>query len=181
MLSVGETAPSFRAQPVFGRPVDVEEHTTRYPLVICFVSSLGSPLTRQTMADLQASYAQFDVVGAQVVAVTRSALPVCQDFVPRYHVLFPVLSDPAGELYAQYQVTGHGWKSAVKALDPRSVRKAMNSIKLGVGRPERGTSQLPAEFVVAPGGGIAHARYGTAVGDTPQVEQLLAAAQEACR
>lgn len=181
MLSVGETAPSFRAQPVFGRPVDVEEHTTRYPLVICFVSSLGSPLTRQTMTDLLANYAQFDVVGAQVVAVTRSAATVCQDYVPRHHVLFPVVSDPAGEFYAQYQVSSRDWKSTVKALDPRSVRKAMNSIKLGVGKPERGTSQLPAEFVVAPGGEIAHARYGTAVSDIPNVELLLAAAQRACR
>ena len=98
---------------------------------------------------------------------------------PRYHVLFPVHSDPTGELYAEYQVTGHGWKSAVKALDPRSVRKAMQSIKLGVGKPERGSSQLPAEFVVAPGGGISYARYGAAVNDNLQVASLLAAAQEA--
>ena len=181
MLTVGEVAPSFRAQPVFGLPVDVEDHTSRYPLVICFVSSLGSPLTRQTLADLQENYAKFDVIGAQVVAITRSGLPVCQDFVPRHHVLFPVLSDPDGDLYTQYQVTGSGWKLAVKALDPRSVRKAMNSIKLGVGRPERGNSQLPAEFVVAPGGELVHARYGTAVSDTPEVAQLLAAAERACR
>ncbi len=181
MLTVGESAPSFRVQPVFGLPVDVEDHTSRYPLVICFVSSLGSPLTRQTLADLLEHYAEFDVIGAQVVAVTRSGLPVCQDFVPRQHVLFPVLSDPGGDLYTQYEVTGKGWKSAVKALDPRSVRKAMNSIKLGVGRPERGHSQLPAEFVVAPGGELVHVRYGSSLSDTPQVDQLLAAAQRACR
>ncbi|GEM_PF-1159478 len=181
MLSVGEIAPQFRVQPVFGLPVDVEEHTSRYPLAICFVSSLGSPLTRQTLADIQARYADFDVLGIQVAAVTRSGLDVARDFVPRHHVLFPILSDPAGELYAQYQVSGHGWKSAVKALDPRSVRKAMNSIKLGVGKPERGTTQLPAEFVVAPGGGISYARYGTAVSDILQIEPLLSAAREACR
>ena len=57
----------------------------------------------------------------------------------------------------------------------------MNSIKLGVGRPERGNSQLPAEFVVAPGGELVHARYGTALSDTPQVSELLEAAQRACR
>ena len=61
MLVVGDAAPSFRAQPVFGLPLDVEDQTQRYPLVICFVSSLGSPLTRQTLARLQDRFADFDV------------------------------------------------------------------------------------------------------------------------
>ncbi len=181
MLTVGEAAPSFRAQPVFGLPVDVEQHTSRYPLVIAFVSSLGSPLTRQSLAQLQEHYADFDVLGIQVTAVTRSGLDVARDFVPRHHVLYPVLSDPAGELYERYQVTSQGWLTKVKALDPRSVRKAMQSIKLGVGRPERGTTQLPAEFVVAPGGELVFARYGTHIGDILQIEPLLTAAREACR
>lgn len=179
MLSVGETAPGFRAQPVFGLPVDVEKHTARYPLVICFVSSLGSPLTRQSLADLLERYADFDVKGIQVVAITRSGLDVARDFVPRYHVLFPVLSDPDGDLYNRYQVVTKGWLSAIKTLDPRSVRTAMRSIKLGVGKPERGTSQTPAEFVVAPGGDIVYVRYGDSTSDILQVEALLTAAQEA--
>jgi peroxiredoxin len=179
MLAIGETAPNFRAQPVFGLPVDVEANTSRYPLVICFVSGLGNPLTRQTFADLAEKFAEFDVVGIQVAVVTRSGLDVARDYVPRHHVLFPVVSDPSGDLYTQYQVGGQDWKSAVKALDPRSVRRAMRSMKLGVGKPERGTMHLPAEFVVAPGGGIAYVRYGTAVNDILNVDTLLTAAKEA--
>ena len=76
MLSVGETAPGFRAQPVFGLPVDVEKHTARYPLVICFVSSLGSPLTRQSLADLleRVDHGQIDPYHAAQQALADRAL-----------------------------------------------------------------------------------------------------------
>ncbi len=179
MLAVGDTAPDFRAQPVFGLPVDVFRQTERYPMVICFVSSLGSPLSRQALADLQERFADFDVEGITVVAVTRSDLDVARDFVPRNHMIYPLLSDPNGEIYERFGVTSGGWKAAVKALSPRSVRKSVATLSMGVGRPERGSSQVPAEFVVAPGGAIVYARYGTALSDVLQVDDLLGAAREA--
>ncbi len=179
MLVVGDAAPSFRAQPVFGLPLDVEDQTQRYPLVICFVSSLGSPLTRQTLARLQDRFADFDVEGIAVVAVTRSDLDVARDFVPRHHVLYRVFSDPDGDLYERFGVVGGDWKAAIKALSPRSVKRSMQALSLGVGKPERGSAQVPAEFVVAPGGVISYARYGASMTDLVEIDDLVRAAREA--
>jgi peroxiredoxin len=93
MHRVGDIAPALVGQPVFGLPVELGAKQ-RHPVAVCFVRHLGSPFCRAALAQLQARYAEFDVVGAQVLVITPSPFEVATDFVPRHQLLFPVICDP---------------------------------------------------------------------------------------
>ena len=119
-------------------------------MVICFVRSLGKPLTREALALLQEHWPRFDLAGVTVVAVTDSEPPVAQDFVPRNHLLFPVICDPDHELFRAFRALRHGH-----------------------GPVERKQLKLPAEFVVAPDGRLLYTHYGRSMTDVPDVDALL--------
>ena len=113
MVSVGDIAPALVGQPVFGLPVELGAKQ-RHPVAVCFVRHLGSPFCRAALAQLQARYAEFDVVGAE------------------------------GLSYGQGRVDG----------DPR---------------------QLPAWFVVGPGGRLRFVRLGASVTEGPPIDAMLEA------
>jgi len=145
-------------------------------MVLCFVRSLSNPLTREALAILQRHWPRFDVEGVTVAAVTDSALSVAQDFVPRYHVLFPVICDPEHELFSAFEVGGdEALVGTVRALAQGGVRNAVRALRHGHGPLERKQLKLPAEFVVAPDGRLLYSRYGRSMTDVPDVDELLAA------
>ncbi len=176
MLTAGETAPAFDKQPVFGLRVQVPPR--RYPQVVCFVRGLSSPFSREALALLQAAWPRFDVLGFGVLAVTSSELKAAQDFVPRHHMLFPLIVDPSRELFSSFQVGGDkALIGTLRGLAMGGARQAVRALRHGHGALERGQLQLPAEFVIAPDGRLLYAHYGEAVTDLPDVDALLEAAQ----
>ena len=176
MLTAGQTAPRFERQPVFGLPVALPP--SRYPQVVCFVRGLSSPFSREALALLQEHWARFDVEGFGVLAVTSSKLRPAQDFVPRHHLLFPLVVDPELELFKAFQVGGDkALVGTLRGLAGGGARRALKALRHGHGALERGQLQLPAEFVVAPDGQLLYAHYGKAVTDLPEVEALLEAAR----
>ena len=174
MLSAGATVPSFSRRPVFG--LDVVVPPPQRPIVLCFVRSLSNPLTREALAILQQHWPRFDLEGVQVVAVTDSEPVVAQDFVPRYHVLFPVICDPEHALFQAFQVGGdQALAGTVRALAGGGVRNAFRALRHGHGPLERKQLKLPAEFVVAPDGRLLYSHYGRSMTDVPDVDALIAA------
>lgn len=174
MLQVGDRAPPFSLQPVFGRPVRVPEEGDGRSLVLCFVRPLWSPWARAALARLQESFADFDRAGARLVAVTPSSRAVALDFVPRYHVLFPVVVDREGELCERYRVGRDRWLAGtVRALVGGEFRRVPHVLGFGVGRPEGALRRLPAEFVVR-NGRLAYVRYARSITALPDVEALHA-------
>ncbi|MCP4810809.1 MAG: redoxin domain-containing protein [Proteobacteria bacterium] len=173
MLTAGQIAPTFEKRPVFGLPVSVPH--TRYSTVICFVRGLGSPLTREALSLLQDRWAEFDELGHRIVAITDSPASMAQDFVPRYHVLFPVICDPGQELFKLYEVGGHIELAGNLRGLAGSARSAFRALRHGHGPLERNHLKLPAQFCVASDGRLTHARYGRAMTDVPEIDDLLAA------
>ncbi len=143
-------------------------------MVICFVRSLGKPLTREALALLQEHWPRFDLAGVTVVAVTDSEPPVAQDFVPRNHLLFPVICDPDHELFRAFNVGGdQALAGTLRALAGGGVRRAFRALRHGHGPVERKQLKLPAEFVVAPDGRLLYTHYGRSMTDVPDVDALL--------
>lgn len=173
MLKVGQDAPAFTKRPVFGLPVQLPH--ARYSTVLCFVRGLGSPWTRETLAQLQDRWSEFDVLGHQVVAVTDSPASIAQDFVPRYHVLFPVICDPEQELFRAYSVGGTVSLAGNLRGLAGSARQGLRALRHGVGPLERNHLKLPASFCVSKDGHVTHASYGRAMTDVPEIDALLAA------
>jgi peroxiredoxin len=172
MLSIGDPAPSFERQPVFGLPVQVPSST---PLLLCFVRSLSSPLTRQRLAELQERNSDFDVEGIRIAAITDSEAELAQDFVPRYHVLAPVICDPEQVLFKEWGVGGHNpVLGRLRGLGVANVRGAFRALKHGVGPIERRQLRLPAQFLIKDGKILA-AHYAQSVGEDLGLDALLAA------
>ena len=172
MLSIGDPAPKFERQPVFGLPVQVP---SKQPLLLCFVRSLSSPLTRERMAQLQLRHGDFDVQGIRVAAITDSKPEVAQDFVPRYHVLFPVVCDPEQRLFEAWGVGGHNpVLGRLRGLGVANVRGAFRALKHGVGPIERRQLRLPAQFLIQDGKILA-AHYAQSVGEDMGLDAMLAA------
>ena len=179
MLRPGDVAPSFVARPVFGLEVPVPPPADGRPVVLCFVRNLASPFTRAAMAAIQARYGDFDREGFQVVVITRTDITQTRDFVPRYHVLAPVVVDQDGSLHERYQVGADRSLSgtARALLDPQALGRVFDALQHGHGRPHKDIAQLAAEFVVGPDGRIAFAHYATAVTDQPDLDALLECAR----
>ncbi len=172
MLSIGDSAPSFERQPVFGLPVQVPSST---PLLLCFVRSLSSPLTRERLAQLQHRHADFDVEGIRVAVITDSTAELAQDFVPRYHVLSPVICDPEQALFAQWGVGGHSpVLGRLRGLGLSSMRGALRSLKHGVGPIEMRQLRLPAQFLIRDGK-ILSAHYAQSLGEDLGLNAMLTA------
>ncbi|MFT5583194.1 MAG: peroxiredoxin [Cognaticolwellia sp.] len=171
MLTIGDPAPSFERRPVFGLPVQVPSKTH---LLLCFVRSLSSPLTRERLAQLQERHGDFDVEGIRIAVITDSEVEVAQDFVPRYHVLSPVICDPEQALFEEWGVGGHSpVLGRLRGLGVANVRGAIRALKHGMGPIERRQLRLPAQFLIQDGRILA-AHYAQSVGEDLGLDDLLA-------
>lgn len=174
-LSVGDSAPPIDARPLFGLPVRTPGTAGgRQPLAVVFLRSLGGGNARAAVRALNAAYARFDAVGVQVVGISRTDVVVARDFVPRYHVLFPIVADEDGALTTSWGVgrdRGLG-RSAIGLLTrPDALVNAASAAWEGRSAPEF-VDQLSAEFVVGLDGRLRYVRYGTTVWDQPDIEAL---------
>lgn len=180
MIAVGARAPALVGQPVFGLPVDLERLRQRGPVLVVFWGALSSAATLDNLARLTAIWPRVDVEAGGLVAVTRSPLEAARDFVPRHHVLFPVIVDSTGDIAARWAVgEARGLQAALLRAQPTVVRRAVSVLRNGQPLPEANEGQLPAAFVVGRDGDVRHAWYGRSVGDRIDAEGLWRAASSA--
>lgn len=172
MLNVGDSAPPFTLQPVFGLPVALHEGTT----VIAFLRPLTGSTARTAIETLTEAWPRLDAEGIKLLAVTRTDLTFARDFVPRHHVLFPVYVDESGEVCRAYGVqSDKGLVKTLLGLRPRHLSAL--SVAVGNGRQldTLPSSDLPA-YVVVRDGRVVYASYGSSALDQPEIEELWRAA-----
>jgi len=174
-LSEKDQAPDFVAKPVFGKHLSLSEHAENRPVVLVFVPSLGAPMSRGILAQMQQSVSDFDLAGVSLYAITRSSPEVAQDFVPRHHLLFPTIVDAGGEIFSKYGVGGLCLKGAVRSLNPRRIRKGITVWSHGVGRFERGFFAPTAVVSIQRGGQVFRAHYSDSLWPQLSFEEILAA------
>ncbi len=178
MLQTGDRAPAFTARPIFGLEQPVPAGDGGRPLVLCFVRPMASPFTRAAMAAIQKRYADFDRAGVPLYVITRTDLTQARDFVPRYHVLAPVVVDADGSMHERYGVGQDRMlgRSLVGLVNPGNLRRIVDALQYGHGKPHPLLSQLGAQFVIAPDGRVAYAHYDQTIFETPDLDALLACA-----
>jgi len=145
--------------------------------VLVFLPSLGSPVARSILASLQSRVEDFDLAGVGLYALTRSGLRAAQDFVPRHHLLFPLIADPEGRIFSLYGLSRLGLVQAFSSLDPRRAKKGLGDARYGLGRPERGLLQAPCAFAIGTGGTVKLAYSGRSLWEAPPLDALLAKAR----
>ncbi len=175
-LVVGKKAPTLKAQPLFGLPV---ETATGRPMVVLFLRDLAGSTTRATVNHVHAAIGRFEAAAIPIVALTRTPLADARDFVPRHHLLFPVIVDESGEHFAAWQVGRDAWFSGtLRHLKPSQVRAVVGSLSNGRGLPRAPFDQLPAFFAIKADGTLAYARYADSVVEQPDLDAIWAALAE---
>lgn len=94
-MDVGDPA-SLAGKPVFGPHFSLDR-----PTAVVVLGDARSPAARRAIPSLNALFQSVDPDGA-VVGVLGGPKRAAWDFVPRYHVLFPVLWDGDGALAATF-------------------------------------------------------------------------------
>lgn len=172
MFQVGDKVPQFTFSLISGLPVDMRRQTT----VLAFLRPVTGSQPRVAVARLQEAWSRFDAAGVVVVGLTRTDLEFARDFVPRYHVLFPMVCDVEGEYFDAYDVAhDRGYMGTLKGLRPGNLRSAVDALSLGRAGAQLPSDQLPAFFVVAADGTARYVRYATAITEQPDIEALWAA------
>jgi hypothetical protein len=173
MLSIGDPAPAFTVQPVFGLPVS----TGGRPLAVLFLRSLSGGLARAAIVEATKALARIEAAGGGMIAFTRCDLTLARDIVPRNHVLFPIAVERDAARFEAWGVgRDRGLATSIAALATPAAWSAVSAaLPLGRGRPDGAYDQLPAEFLIGADGRVRYARYGRSVFDLPDAEALCAA------
>ena len=176
MIAVGTAAPSLIGQPVFGLPFDLGAARRRGAVVVVFLPPLASRAAAHTLLALTGIWGRIDTEAGGMVIVSRSPLETARDFVPRHHVLFPMLVDGDGNLAAAWGVgNATGLAATLARARPGFLRDAVSVWRNGQPLPEDQPDQLPAAFVVQPNGQVSWTWYGRAVNDRIDPEAVWAA------
>ncbi len=173
MLARGDDAPALVGQPVFGLPFDLSQARQRGAVLVAFWSALSNASTLRNLEALTRLWPRVDLEAGGIVAVTRSPLEAARDFVPRHHVLFPVIVDDTGREFAAWGVhAASGFSAALVRARPEPVRRALSVLRNGQTLPEAHPEQRPAAFVVNAEGKVTSAWYGAGVGAVLDAEEL---------
>lgn len=170
-LRVGDDAPDVALRALDGTRLDCGR--PEGPVVVSFTRYAGCPVCQLHVGRMAAAMPEFRARACGVWMVFQSTPERLGEAMARWQPGFAAVADPAGELYdafgAAASVTGY--------LHPRSLAALVRATVAGKrhGRFEGRETQMPADFVLGPGGRIALARYGGDVGDDAPVEALLAA------
>jgi peroxiredoxin len=93
VLKPAEAVPTVEMKPVFGRAVSLPSSLNKGRLLLVFVGALSNPRADRVLTGLGEIYGDLERAGVRLVAVTGSSERRAQDYVPRHHVLFPVVVD----------------------------------------------------------------------------------------
>lgn len=76
--------------------------------MLCFVGSLATRTARRTLATLQELVPDAHTARVGLAAVTSSSVVFARDYVPRYHLLPPLVADPGGHVHRGFSLdVGH--------------------------------------------------------------------------
>ena len=179
MITPGGQAPPLAGQPVFGHPFDLDRVRGRGSVVVAFFSRLAAAATVENLARFTSIWPRIDAEAGGMVAVTRSPLETARDFVPRHHMLFPMLVDESGGTFAAWGVgQAKGFDAVLARAQPKLLRRAVSVIRNGQPLPENHDNQLAAAFVVGPDGRVRWAWYGRTLADRVDAEAAWTAARQ---
>lgn len=173
-LKPGQSAPVIVASDVLGRPVDLGALRGRR-VMLSFYRYASCPVCNLRMHELIVAHPRLAELGLDLVAVFQSPPATIGEYVGRQNAPFPILADPAMDLYRKYGVEA-GWSGF---MSWRVIRRALAAMRQGFrpGRIDGPFHRTPADFVIDADGRIALAHYGRDIDDhlpLPVIEQWLA-------
>lgn len=169
--NAGDRAPDVVLESLEGTRLDCRRPTA--PAVVLFTRYAGCPVCQVHVGRVAEAMPDFRARSCGVWMVFQSAPELLQAAMAEWKPGFSAVADPGARLYDAFGVEA----SVAGYVHPRSLVALLRAVAAGKrhGRFEGRETQLPAAFVLDPGGTIVFAHYGRDVGDEAPVATLLAA------
>ncbi|MSP56329.1 MAG: redoxin domain-containing protein [Myxococcales bacterium] len=169
VLSEGVPVPVAQLEPVSGLPVAFG----KLPAVVVFLRDLHGTSARVAIGRFEVVRQKLGAAGIQAAIVTRTSLEYARDYVPRHHVLIPLVADVDGDIRKQFGLgTDPVYTGSLLALRPSTLRSWFEG--WGLGRdPAVPNGDLGGEFVVDRTGRVVYSRGFKGALDLPDIDKLV--------
>jgi peroxiredoxin Q/BCP len=177
----GMPAPPFRANDLFGNPIDLADYTGKTVLV-SFFRNAACALCNLRVHHLIARYDEFARKGMAVIAVFESPSERMLEYVAQQDAPFPLVADPQARLYDLYGVEASEEKLAQTMAMPETQMAVQAAAAQGFAltqEPGSNFTRMPADFLIDPDGVVLRAHYANYITDHlpfDVIEQQLAEA-----
>ena len=164
-LAAGQPAKLFATTDITGAPVALADYRGRRTL-LSFLRSAACPLCSLRVHYLIDRYAYFQARGLSIIAVFETSPETTMKYAGTQHPPFPLIANPANDLYRLYGIQRSLWGAISGFLVTR--RKEWGEAKrlgLGGGMSDGNHTLMPADFLIGPDLIIERAHYGRDIGD----------------
>jgi peroxiredoxin len=184
-LQVGDNAPDFELEDAAGHPLHLRDSWKDKPALLLFWRHYGCSCGIERAKRLQAEYADYTKLGANVIAIGQGESERAAAYAQKHNLPCPVLCDPTRKVYEAFDLLeGKPSQVVFDASDEMLKCDLEAGAKLQTSRhgTERAAVdspwQLPGEFVVDKTGIIRLAYRYQYCEDWPNPLVLIAAIKE---
>ena len=103
-LSIGDKAPQFEAETYEGKPVRLDDFSTKKLVVLYFYPRDNTPGCTKEACSMRDGMDGLNELGIQVLGVSTDGVKSHETFRDKYSLNFPLLSDKSKEIVKSYGV-----------------------------------------------------------------------------
>ena len=160
----GNKAPDFQREDIFGNLIRLEDYVGK-KVLLSFYRFSACPFCNMRVHKLMGYADAYEKKGLHMISFWQSPKDSILEHVGQKNPPFPMIPDPAKEVYTLYGVE-NSWGGALKLMT-RQPSLAAQAMREGV-NPKHIDGELnliPADFLIRPDGSIHRAYYGEHIGD----------------
>jgi peroxiredoxin len=174
-LEVGDRAPSFTLQDPEGNTISSSALLADGPLILSFYRGVWCPYCNMELQALEAARAEFERLGAKLVAISPQTPVNSRKSVRQNKLSFPILSDTNNDVASAF-----GLKFALPDYLVELYKGLKNDLPAFNGDPSW-TLPMPGRFVIAPDRTIVYAEVNPDYTIRPEPEAMLPALKKVAR
>jgi thioredoxin-dependent peroxiredoxin len=178
-IQPGTPAPDFRAEDIFGAPVDLRDFAGK-ALLLSFFRNAACAICNLRVHHLIQRYPTYRESGLEVLVVFESPCASILQYVGKQDTPFPIIADLEARLYNLYGVETSEDKVALTMSLPGTQDVIRDAAEHGfelTKEPGSNFYRIPADFLIGPDQIVRRAHYAAYVTDHLQfevIEQLIA-------
>ena len=164
ILNINNLAPDFTMPDVNGNEIHFYDYKGK-KILLCFFRYATCPFCTVRFVRLSQEAERYSKLGVQVIGVFESSAEYIKKYLGSRGLTFPVIPDPAGELYRIY-----GVKKSLPGLMFGMFRmptmlRALFDPEYRMAKPDGSITRIPADFIVNADLSIADIYFGNDIGD----------------
>lgn len=173
-LTTGSTIPNFTYETPWQQGKNLYDTVGQQKTFLLFLRDYGCTICQLDMRNLKAQYDSILKKGGKALVVLQSKPEGIAKQVEENYYPFEIICDPEQTLYKQFEITPAKSKLGLASIG--TIQKMNQAKKEGLvhGEYEGEELQLPAAFLIGPGGKVLYARYAKNLADMPLPADMAA-------